>query len=60
MLDILGIVASSLLMMFIVIRALRLDRQLPWFGSGNGEGRTADRRRSTNRPEPFKNRGPLR
>jgi hypothetical protein len=31
MLDLLGIVVSSVMIMFIMIRAVQLDRTLPWF-----------------------------
>jgi hypothetical protein len=39
MLDILGILISSGLILFIVLRAVRLDRQIPWFGDKGVEQR---------------------
>ena len=32
MLDLTGIVISSLMMLFVILRAVQLDVQLPWFG----------------------------
>jgi hypothetical protein len=33
MLDLFGILFSSLLILFVVVRAVQLDRMLPWFQS---------------------------
>ena len=33
MFDLTGIVISSLMMLFVILRAVQLDVQLPWFGT---------------------------
>ena len=53
MLDLFGIMFSSVLMLFVIVRAVQLDRTMPWFqtvkrrepeakaGSAKGRGATA-------------------
>lgn len=42
MLDVLGIFLSGVMVLFIIIRAVQLDRTLPWFGEAQPEpGETA-------------------
>ena len=36
MLDLLGIMFSSLMMLLVIIRAVQLDMREPWFGSPKG------------------------
>ena len=37
MLDLAGIIVSSLMMLFVVFRAVQLDAVLPWFGGPKSE-----------------------
>lgn len=38
MLDIAGILFSSVMMLFVIVRAVRLDRSQPWFQTIAGKG----------------------
>jgi hypothetical protein len=42
MLDLIGIMFSSLMMLIIIVRAVRLDRTQPWFHQGRQEEKPAN------------------
>lgn len=46
MLDLLGILVSSVALLIVIVRAAQLDRKLPWFAASGVDEPGASRRRS--------------
>jgi hypothetical protein len=51
MLDLTGIMFSSVMMMMVIVRAVQLDRSQPWFQRVKRKDKPAGQPRSWRRPE---------
>lgn len=58
MLDLLGIIVSTVAILFVMFRAVQLDSKLPWFAQVKPSGNPTDDKSGRTPPEPtWRSRG---